>query len=140
MTMTNFKVITLSLALIISSFSMAEGKLSKSYTGGNWEKLGTKTVNMKADHDVLTVSFHEGFYTKVKFVIRKAPIYLKNVNIVFGNGNNKNIIFNRKFAPNSTTRIIDLPGNKRVIKKIKMNYKSAPTQKGRAVFVIWGKH
>ena len=46
---------------------------------------------------------------------------------------------NRKIAAGKESQIIDLPGNKRVIKKIVMNYKSFPGY-GRAVVVVWAKH
>lgn len=134
------KIFGLTIALVLSTVAMSNTAAKKLIAPGAWEKLGTKTVDMKADHDVLMVTFHEGFYSKVKFVIRKAPLHLKNVNIVFGNGDNKNIVFNKRFNAGSTTRIIDLPGNKRIIKKIKLNYKTIPTGKGKAIFVAWGRH
>ncbi|NOQ72996.1 MAG: DUF2541 family protein [Crocinitomix sp.] len=134
------KILGLTFALVFSTVAMSNVVAKEVAAPGAWEKLGVKKVDLKADHDVLVVSFHEGFYSKVKFVIRKAPLHLTNVNIVFGNGENKNIIFNKRFAAGSTTRIIDLPGNKRIIKKIKMNYKTIPSGTGRAIFVAWGKH
>lgn len=140
--MKRMKLITLSLAVLMSSivFGSATAGAGLKKVSGDWEKLGMRAVDMKVDHDVIVVTHHEGFYTKVKFAIKKAPIYLKNINIIFGNGNNKNITFNKRFAPGTSTRIIDLPGNKRIIKKIKLNYKSVPTAKGRGVVVAWGKH
>lgn len=134
------KMIGLTLALAFSTVGLSNITAKKPLDKGAWEKLGLKTVDMKADHDVLVVTFHEGFYSKVKFVIRKAPLHLKNINIVFGNGENKNIAFNKRFDAGSTTRIIDLPGNKRIIKKIKLNYSTIPKGKGKAIFVAWGKH
>lgn len=105
-----------------------------------WEKLGTKMVNMQADHDEIIVTLRDGVFTKVRLKVMKAPIHLLNINIVFGNGSNKNVVFNKKFGAGSMTRIIDLPGNKRIIKKVNINYKSVPAGKGRAVITLWGKH
>lgn len=105
-----------------------------------WEKLGTKMVNMQADHDEIIVTAREGVFTKIRLKVMKAPIHLLNINIIFGNGTNKNVVFNKKFAPGSMTRVIDLPGNKRIIKKVNLNYKSVPAGKGRAVITLWGQH
>jgi hypothetical protein len=138
--MKTLKMIGLTLALVFSTIGLSNVEAKALSEPGAWQKLGSKIVDMKADHDVLMVTFHEGFYSKVKFVIRKAPLHLKNVNIVFGNGQNKNIVFNKRFNAGTTTRIIDLPGNKRIIKKIKLNYKTIPSGKGKAVFVAWGRH
>ena len=133
-------MIRLTFALVFSAVGFSNVEAKALSVLGAWEKLGTKMVDMKADHDVLLVTFHEGFYSKVKFLIRKAPLHLKNVNIIFGNGENKNIVFNKRFTAGTTTRIIDLPGNRRIIKKIKLNYKTIPSGKGKAIFVAWGRH
>jgi hypothetical protein len=58
--------------------------------------------------------------------------------VIFGNGQDMNVKVGHKFAPGAE-RIVDLPGNKRIIKKIKLNYTTVPTVKGRAEVVIWGK-
>ena len=134
------KMIGLTFALVFSVVGFSNVEAKTLIVPGAWGKLGTKMVDMKADHDVLLVTFHEGFYSKVKFVIRKAPLHLKNVNIIFGNGENKNIVFNKRFNAGTTTRIIDLPGNRRIIKKIKLNYKTIPSGKGKAIFVACGRH
>ena len=134
------KLIGLSIALVFGTITFAATTKAKISNDDGWEKLGMKVVNMKADHDELIVTHHEGVYKRVKFVVRKAPIYLKNINIVFGNGSNKNIVFNKRFNAGQTTRVIDLPGNKRIIKKIKFNYKTINNGKGKALMVAWGKH
>ena len=105
-----------------------------------WEKLGSRKVNMGGDRDVIPVTIGKGFYTKIKFKVLDAPILLRNVRVVFGNGEFKNVKFNRKFIAGSETRVIDLPGNKRVIKKIIINYTSVAVQKGEATVVVFGRH
>lgn len=130
------------LGLTTASFASKEAAshMSKIADGPKWEKLGSRMVNMKADHDEIIVTAHEGVFTAVKLKIMKAPIHLLNINIIFGNGSNKNVVFNKNFPAGSGTRIIDLPGNKRIIKKVNLNYKSQPSQSGRAVISLWGRH
>ncbi len=105
-----------------------------------WERLGMRKVNMGGDHDEILVTAHEGAFTKLKFRVLKAPIHVHSVKIVFGNGEAKKVKIDRKFAAGTESRVIDLPGNKRIIKKIVMNYKTVPTKKGKATVVVWGKH
>ncbi|MEZ4921815.1 MAG: hypothetical protein R2780_01470 [Crocinitomicaceae bacterium] len=95
---------------------------------------------MHADHDEIPVTVLDGVFTKVRLKVMKAPLHLMNINIIFGNGENKNVVFDRNFQPGEFTRVIDLPGNKRIIKKVNLNYKSVPTAKGRAVVTLFGKH
>ncbi len=125
--------------LFLSAFT-SSNEISKHRVDKGWEKLGLKTVNMKADHDEIMVTHHKGHYTRLKFAIKKAPVFLRNINIVFGNGTNKNVVFNKRFNPGTMTRMIDLPGNKRVIKKIKLNYKTIRGHNGKAIVVAWGRH
>tara|TARA_B110000014_G_C19982157_1_gene508572 strand:- start:261 stop:680 length:420 start_codon:yes stop_codon:yes gene_type:complete len=103
-----------------------------------WVKIGKRVVNMKADHDEIPVTANAGVFTKLKFKVNIAPILIKNIKIVFGNGETKNIVLNRKFAAGTESNVIDLPGNRRVINKIIMNYKSFPGY-GKSVVVVWGK-
>ena len=134
----------LALGLLIglgsSAFAVNAKTAVTSMQPGEWEKLGSRVVNMAADHDEIIVTVREGFFTKIRLKIMKAPIHLKNINIIFGNGDNENVTFDRKFEAGSFTRQIDLTGNKRIIKKVKLNYKSVPAGSGRAVVTLFGKH
>ncbi len=105
----------------------------------NWERLGQKVVDMKADHDEILVGARDGVFTAVKFKVMKAPIFVHNIKIVYGNGETQEFVLNRRFPMGTESKVIDLPGNKRIIRKIKLNYKSAPTARGRAVVVAWGR-
>ena len=106
-----------------------------------WEVLGKKMVNMGADHDEIVVTAAEGVFTKIKLVIRKAPLHLGNIRVFFKNGESENFTFDKDFAAGASTRILDLPGNKRIIKKVNLNYTTKNNNgNGRAVVVLWGKH
>lgn len=126
----------------LSVFILALGLLSFSpnISVNGWEVLGKRTVNMKADHDVIMVTAKEGRFNKVKFKVTKAPIYVKNVKIVFGNGSSENHVINRAIKKGTLTRAINLKGKNRIIKKIVLNYKTINVGKGRAHIIALGKH
>ena len=128
------------LLLVLAMGILSITSFSTERPPAKWQKLGMRTVDMKADHDVIMVTAHEGFFTKLKFKVLKAPLFVKNVRVIFGNGTDKNIVFNKRFAQGTETRVIDLPGNKRIIKKIKLNYKTPPAGHGKAIVVAWGRH
>lgn len=133
------KMFTLCMLVGIGSMSFAASDAVAKVQQKDWVKLGSRVVNMQADHDEIIVTVKDGLFTKVRLKIMKAPIHLKNVNIIFGNGSNKNVVFNKKFPAGSFTRVIDLTGNKRIIKKVKLNYKSVPVGKGRAIVTLFGR-
>ncbi|MEX1002911.1 MAG: hypothetical protein WDZ35_12410 [Crocinitomicaceae bacterium] len=135
-----FSIVILSVLLAFASSSFTAATKMDGAQKGDWVKLGSRAVDMKADHDVIPVTAKEGTFTKVRLRIMKAPIHLLNMNILFRNGSSENVVFNRKFAAGSYTRIIDLKGNKRIIKSVKINYKSVPAGKGKAVIILLGKH
>ena len=134
-----FLALGLLLAASTLSFSADAKTAAKFQSQKEWVKLGSRVVNMTADHDEILVTAKDGVFTKVRLKIMKAPIHLKNINIIFGNGENKNVKFDKKFPAGSVTRVIDLKGNKRIIKKVKLNFKSVPVGKGKAVVTLMGR-
>lgn len=134
--MKNFFKITLALCVVLMSMSFC----TVADVGGDWQRLGSRMVNMRGDHDEIPVTAFKGAFTKLKFKVKGAPIHVRNVRIIFGNGSDMNFKIGRKFAPGTESRVLDLPGNKRIIKKINFNYKTVPTVKGRAEVVVWGRH
>ena len=134
-------VFMLGISLLSFNCTVNEKSTKKSVIQNHkWEKLGQRTVDIKADHDEIIVTAHEGAFTKLKFKILKAPIHVRNINIVFRNGDKKNIQLNRKFSPGSESKVVDLPGNKRIIKKIILNYKTVPGVNSKAIVVVLGRH
>lgn len=105
-----------------------------------WKNLGAKTVNMKVDSDKLLVTPYEGAFTRLKFKTTKAPVYINSMTIMFANGTNKHIALNRSFAPEASSGIIALPGNRRMIQDIKFDYKTIEASNGKAKLTVWGMH
>lgn len=127
-------------ALSLNSFAISDAAKSLTAVNQAWEKLGARTVTMTADHDEILVTANEGIFTAIQLRILKAPIHITNINIIFGNGDNENVVLDQNYPAGSETRVIDLVGNKRIIRKVNINYRSVPTQKGRAVVTLWGRH
>lgn len=106
-----------------------------------WEKLGERVVNFKADHDEIPVTAQEGRFTALKLRVKNAPVFVKNVRIVYGNGDSQNHPVGKRIPAGSETPPINLPGDKRIVKKVVFNYKSAPNRgMDKAVVVLWGRH
>lgn len=144
---TLIKSLTVLLAILLFAPAFAQhphmhpkpGKVVMAKKSG-WDNLGSKTVNMKADTDHLLVTAYEGFFTKVKFHVTKAPIHVKSITIVFANGETQHFEINKDFPAGSNSKTFDLPGNKRVIQKIKFQYSTIDNGNGKAVVTAFGKH
>jgi len=117
-----------------TTFAQLKGKQLK------WEKLGKKVISMKAEKDVMLVTRLEGTFTAVKFKVLKAPIHLHTAEVIYGNGASNMLTINKKIPAGSDSRVFDLPGNKRIIKKIIFKYKTVPTKRGKSIIVAAGRH
>ena len=104
-----------------------------------WERLVSRKVDFRQDNDVIMVTAYEGRFRKLKLRINKAPIYLKNIRIVYGNGNSTVLKVNRMLENGTETRAFDLPGDKRVIQKIVFNYRSVPNFRGKGIITVFGR-
>jgi len=101
-----------------------------------WDKLGERWVNGRADRDVINVNRRER-YSRIKLVVEHSAVEMYDVEIIFGNG--------ERFAPGtrlifgeaSTSREIDLPGGLRDIERIEFKYGNLPGG-GKAQVEVWG--
>lgn len=115
-------------------------KPAKRIKKGKWQKLGTKTVNLKVDFDQLIVTAYEGAFTKIKFKINGSPVHINSITIIFANGEDKHLEINENFPSGTISKVIDLPGNQRIIQKINFNYQTVNTDNGRGIVTVFGLH
>ena len=125
--------------LLIFIASITFVALSSTTAEAQWTKLGQRKVNFRVDHDEITVTAYEGRFRKLKMEVIKAPVFIKNFKIVYVNGQSTNIKVNKRIDKNTSTRAFDLPGDKRIIRKIVFNYKSMPNFRGRGMVAVYGK-
>ncbi len=105
-----------------------------------WEKLGERTVNYRAggDHDTIMVTASEGRYTKMMLKVENSALELHDVEVTFGDGQRWSPDFRHEFREGSTSRIVDLPGDARFIRKVEFHYRNLP-RGGRAQIELWGR-
>ncbi len=109
-------------------------------TAGSWALLGTKTVKIVGERDVIVVTGAEGTFSKIKLLVKRRGIHIGKIVVHYGNGTSAKVAV-RKFIPaGGETRAIDLPGNKRTIKKVVFHYKTKRGAKRRAIVELFGKH
>ena len=105
----------------------------------NWERLGTRTVDLARDVDTITVGRSEGRFTAIMFEVDGEMVEMRNVRVIFGDG--------QAFSPSTQlilddqerSRAIDLPGPGRIIRSVTFNYKSPHTAQGHATITLYGR-
>lgn len=125
--------ILLSLAFLAFTFTSAHADWDRK----GWTKLGERTVNGRVDRDSIAVGRHEGKFTKLTIVVEKSDLELLSFVVTFANGQKFSPSVRHHFKEGSRTRVIDLPGDERVIQKIDITYKNTPGG-GNASVEVWG--
>lgn len=104
-----------------------------------WVKLGSRKVNFVADKDTIPVTLKEGLFKRIKLHVADNAITLSDVKVHFKNGQTTDVSFKKHFAANSWTRVVDLPGEARVIQKLTVRYSTKlRLRKGRATLTLYG--
>ena len=103
-----------------------------------WEKLGQRQVDGKVDKDTIPVGIKDGVFTAIRVKVEGSALEMFDIKLTFGNGQTFEPKTKLIFAKDSWTRVIDLPGEKRVITKVELKYGNLPGG-GKARVEFWGK-
>lgn len=125
---------------VIFSFSLLLATLvGTAESAKQWELLGRQEVNFRGDHDRIEVGRQEGRFKELQVKVEGAPIEMKKMVVTFGNDETFSPRLRPRFDANSRTRVIDLPGERRVIKSIDFDYASLNRREGRATVIVYGR-
>ncbi|WP_298316435.1 DUF2541 family protein [uncultured Aquimarina sp.] len=105
-----------------------------------WEHLGSRTVNYTLDRDVIKVTARDGAFKKLKVKVTNGSLNMHRIVVEYGNGENQVIQVRKNFKKGGATRLIDLKGNKRIIRDITFFYDTKNLSKNRAKIHVFGKH
>lgn len=119
-------------ALAAMSFSTLENR--------PWELLGSRAVNYALDHDEIMVTRAEGVFSALQLRIKRSPINMHKMVVHYGNGETDEIDLRESYKAGASSRIIDLPGNRRVIRKVVLWYDTKNLANDRGVVELWGRH
>ena len=120
----------LSLCLLVSGLAgAAQGP-------GRWESLGQSEVDFKNDHDKIDVGRSEGRFKQLQIRVKDAPIEINKMVVTFANDETFTPKIRHRFSEGKGSRVIDLPGNRRVIKRIDFEYKSVSRREGKGTVEV----
>lgn len=102
-----------------------------------WDKLGERWVNGRADRDTIHVGRRDGRFRKLQVVVEHSALEMFDVRVVFADGSTYSPPTRMVFARNTKSRVIDLPGGARVIRRVEFRYGNLPGG-GRAQVELWG--
>lgn len=88
-----------------------------------WEHLGVRPVDFRVDHDVVLAG-GQGAFRAVRFDVEGGNLEMFDVKITFGNGETFSPNTRLVFDAGAHSRVIDLPGNARIVRRIDFFYRS----------------
>jgi hypothetical protein len=104
-----------------------------------WEHLGSKTVKLTSDFDIIRVGAREGDFRKLQIVVRENGVFFNSMVVEYSNGGDDNIPLRFHIPPGGRSRLIDLRGGDRYIRNIKFSYRAVRNGRGRARVEVFGR-
>lgn len=105
---------------------------------GDWEKLGQREVDGKGDHDAIAVGREDGRFKSIQIQVDGSALEMFEIKVTFGDGQTFEPKTRLVFDNGTRSRVIDLPGDRRVIKRVDFRYGNLPGG-GRARVELWAK-
>jgi len=125
------------LAVGTASFAQSKPALQVDDNPG-WHKIAETVVNLKSDQDEIAV-LGADHYKAMKLKATDSDIEIMDVRVMYENEKVQDIEVRKFLKQGEETRQIDLDGNDRAIKKIRLTYKTVPNaEQDKARLEIWG--
>ena len=93
-----------------------------------WHKIGETTADFKSEKDELVVLGADKFKS-IKIKVTDAPIHIANLEVYYESGDNESIMLKSDFKAGGESRVIDLKGKDRDLKKVVFVYNTVPNSK-----------
>jgi hypothetical protein len=128
------------LCLLIGQVSFGQTiKKAKPGKAGSWQILGTVQAKFTADHDAIIVVGPFDNFRKIKFKVTNAPLKMVRMTVTYGNGTTEKIDTRFNIPKGGESRIIDLKGGSRKIKRVDFWYETKGLVNGRANVTLFGR-
>jgi hypothetical protein len=92
----------------------------------SWVTLGSRTVNLIYDHDSIHVGLTSGLFTKIRLKVTGNTVFMRDLHVTFSSGAGFDVPIRFLFLPGTSSRVIDLPGAARFIRRVDMTYSKLP--------------
>jgi hypothetical protein len=90
--------------------------------GGRSVLLGERHIDGRADNDKIDVGRDNGTFRAIQFRVQGGTVNFDRITVKYLNGEHEEIDVRSDIPPGGKTRVIDLPGKRRVIESISMWY------------------
>jgi hypothetical protein len=103
-----------------------------------WRFIADKTVAFGVDHDVIVTGNTNDDFRKLKLRVTDGPLKMYDMKVFFDNGDVQDVSIRLRIPQGGESRVIDLDGGLRHIKRIEFWYETKGFRKGRSRVAVWG--
>ncbi len=103
-----------------------------------WRFIADKTVAFGVDHDVIVTGNSNDDFRKLKIRVTDGPLKMYDMKVYFDNGTVQDVSIRLRIPQGGESRVIDLDGGLRHIKRIEFWYETKGFRKGRSRVAVWG--
>ena len=135
MRMTKFFTALLAVTMfsVFTSFKPAET------TNAEWKFIGDKSVRFGVDRDVIHCGNANDDFRQVKLKVTDGPVKILDMKIYFDNDEVQDVSIRKHIRQGDESRLIDLTGGLRHLKKIEFWYETRGFARGRSRVAVWGR-
>ena len=119
-------------AIVLLSFT------TKDRSTQQWVLVGEKKVSFLIDHDIVHATGNDN-YSQLKVKVKDGPVHIIDMDVYFENGDKFDVALKQNLPKGGESRVIDLPGGSRNVRKIEFWYETKGLRKGRGTVQVWGK-
>ncbi len=130
---------TLLLTVLFLTGSAFTISVEQAAGAARWQLLGQRKIDRKLDRDEIFVTAKDGVFSAIKLSVRRSAINMHRFVIHFRNGDTKEVKLRQNIPAGGASRVIDLPGNKRVIQKVVFWYDTKGLLNNKAVLQLYGR-
>jgi hypothetical protein len=125
------------LLLCLFAFSISNC-MSQNPARAEWRFIADKWINYGVDRDAIVFGDLKDDFRQIKLRITDAPLRMYDMKIYFDNGDVQDIALKSLFKQGDESRVIDLKGGMRHLRKIEFWYETQGVRKGKARIAVWG--
>jgi len=107
---------------MLAMFLMAASLITLNAQRGRMVRLGDAHVDGSTDHDSIKVGRSNGTYRAIQLQVSGGAVNFDRVIVRYGNGSQEEIPVRNRIPDGGRTRIIDLPGDRRIIQSVDLWY------------------
>ena len=129
----------LKIVLFLLAFTPLSISTAQNAARADWRFMADKWVNYGVDRDVIVFGDLKDDFRQIKIRITDAPLRMYDMKIYFDNGDVQDVALKSLFRQGDESRVIDLNGGMRHLRKIEFWYETKGVLRGKARVAVWGK-